>query len=127
MHSIRRHLDCAEQVTREQDDERPMRIVRDYFGVDRTTVTYEHEISGVGGTADDFFVVAEAMNSSGAPAVRTIVHFTHEEMAHLLADYRQNHPIEGTARQFRLPAPAHCRLACRAWDAFMQIFRIETR
>jgi len=105
-----------------------MRIARDYFGVDRTTVTYENEISGVGGTADGFFVVAEAMNSNGAPAVRTTVHFTHGEMAHLLADYRQNHPIEGTARQLRLQAPAHRhRLACRAWDALMKIFGVETR
>ncbi len=52
-----------------------MRIVRDYFGADRTTVAYEIEISGVGGNADEFFVVAE-VEKNGLPAVRTTVHFT---------------------------------------------------
>jgi hypothetical protein len=60
-----------------------MRIVRDFFGADRTTVAYENQISGVGGNADEFFVVAE-VEKNGLPAVRTAVHFTKEKMAHLL-------------------------------------------
>jgi hypothetical protein len=72
-----------------------MRIVRDYFGVDRTTVTYENDVSGVGGNMHEFFVLAEGGTRKGSPAVRTTVHFTHEEMAQILADYRQHHAIEG--------------------------------
>jgi hypothetical protein len=83
-----------------------MRAVREYFGADQTTVTYEHEITGVGGNADEFFVLCEAGRQQGKPAVRTTIHFTHDEMANLLADYRQHHPIEGTAHQLQLPAPA---------------------
>lgn len=90
-----------------------MRIVRDYFGADRTTVAYENEISGVGGNADEFFVMAE-VEKNGMPAVRTTVHFTHEEMAHLLADYRQNQPIEGTPPHLLLSGPRQGRVR-RAW------------
>lgn len=79
-----------------------MRVVREYFGIDRTTVTYEHEITGVGGSADEFFVLCEAGRGHGKPAVRTTVHFTHEEMAQLLADYRQHHPIEGQTQRLLL-------------------------
>jgi hypothetical protein len=82
-----------------------MRVVREYFGVDRTTVTYEHEITGVGGNPDGFFVLCEARSQDGHPAVRTTVHFTHEEMTHLLADYRESHPIEGVKQAFFLPGP----------------------
>jgi hypothetical protein len=101
-----------------------MRIVRDYFGADRTTVTYENEIAGVGGNADEFFVMAE-VEKNGMPAVRTTVHFTHEEMAHLLADYRQNQPIEGTAQRILLSGPGQSRLRC-AWHkvaAVLQVLR----
>jgi hypothetical protein len=100
-----------------------MRIVRDYFGVDRTTVTYENEISGVGGNADGFFVVAEGERSDGTPVVRTTVHFTHEEMAHLLADYRQNQPIEGRPYKLALPAPACSGRLPRAWNLISRLFR----
>jgi hypothetical protein len=103
-----------------------MRIVRDYFGADRTTVSYENEISGVGGNADEFFVMAE-VEKNGVPAVRTTVHFTHEEMAHLLADYRQNYPIEGASPLLRLPAPAHCRGMSRVWRLVSQAFGLRRR
>ena len=82
-----------------------MRAVREYFGVDQTTVTYEQEITGVGGNADEFFVLCEAGRQQGKPAVRTTVYFTHQEMAHLLADYRQHHPIEGQSWAFVLSGP----------------------
>lgn len=82
-----------------------MRAVREYFGVDQTTVTYEQKITGVGGNADEFFVLCEAGRRQGKPAVRTTVYFTHEEMAHLLADYRQHHPIEGQGSTFLLSGP----------------------
>jgi hypothetical protein len=98
-----------------------MRIVRDYFGADRTTVTYENEISGVGGNADEFFVEAE-VEKNGTPAVRTTVHFTHEEMAHLLADYRQNNPIDVTPKRLLLRGHAISR-ACRAWRKVADFFR----
>jgi hypothetical protein len=90
-----------------------MRIEREYFGVDRTTVTYEGDIHGVGGNADGCFVVAE-VTRNGAIAARAVVRFSHEEMAHLLADYRQNHPIEGSCMQPLLPGPVPSR-ARRAW------------
>lgn len=82
-----------------------MRAVREYFGVDRTTVTYEHEITGVGGSAQEFFVLCEAGREQGKPAVRTTVYFTHEEMANLMADYREHHPIEGESWTLRLSGP----------------------
>ena len=100
-----------------------MRVVREYFGADRTTVTYENEISGVGGNADEFFIVAEV--GHGASAVRTTVHLTHEEMAHLLADYRQNNPIEGTSHRLRLTAPARRRRSARVWQVILKIFGFE--
>ena len=82
-----------------------MRVMREYFGVDRTTVTYEHQITGVGGNTDECFVLCETGRLAGHAAVRTTVHFTHEEMAQLLADYRRNHPIQGTSQAFLLPGP----------------------
>jgi hypothetical protein len=82
-----------------------MRAVREYFGVDRTTVSYEHEISGVGGNADEFFVLCEAGREQGKPAVRMTVYFTHEEMAQLLADYREHHPIDGQSWTLLLSGP----------------------
>ena len=74
-----------------------MHIVRDYFGLDRTTVTYDCEITGVGGNADAFYVVAEVTKSDGSPATRTVVTFSHDEVARMLSDYRCNHPIDGRA------------------------------
>lgn len=41
----------------------------------------------------------------GKPAVRTTVYFTHEEMAHLLADYREHHPIDGQSWTLLLSGP----------------------
>ena len=82
-----------------------MRVVREYFGIDRTSVTYEHDITGVGGNQDEFFVLCEAGGQHSKPAVRTTVHFTHEEMVQLLADYRQHHPIEGHIQPFLLSGP----------------------
>jgi hypothetical protein len=79
-----------------------MRAMREYFGVDRATVTYEHEITGVGGNADELFVLCEAGRQQGKPAVRTTVYFTREEMAHFLADSRQHHPIEGQSWTHRV-------------------------
>lgn len=67
-----------------------MRIVRDYFGLDRTTVTYDCEITGVGGDADSFYIVADVIQSSGRSAARTVVTLSHDEMARMLADYRHN-------------------------------------
>lgn len=95
-----------------------MRAVREYFGVDQTTVTYEQEITGVGGNADEFFVLCEAGRHQGKPAVRTTVFFTHQEMAHLLADYRQHHPIEGQSWTFLLshPQAAWCQRVKRVVD-----------
>lgn len=51
-----------------------MRIVREYFGIDRTTVVYDNDISGVGGNADEFFVVAEVERIDGTTAARTTHH-----------------------------------------------------
>ena len=82
-----------------------MLAVLEYFGVDRTSVSYEHEITGVGGTTDEFFVLCDAGREQGKPAVRTTVYFTHDEMAHLLADYRAHHPIEGQSWNLRLSGP----------------------
>lgn len=70
-----------------------MRIVRDYFGLDRTTVTYDCEITGVGGDADSFYIVADLIQSSGRSGARTVVTLSHDEMARMLADYRRNCPI----------------------------------
>ena len=74
-----------------------MHIVRDYFGLDRTTVTYDSEITGVGGDASAFYVVAEVTKSDGSLATRTVVTFSHDEVARMLADYRHNQPIEHRA------------------------------
>ena len=104
-----------------------MRAVREYFGADQTTVTYEHEISGVGGNADEFFILCEAGGQQGKPAVRTTIYFTHDEMANLLADYRQHHPIEGTAHQLQLPAPADRWSICSVRRFFLRIVRLRSR
>lgn len=74
-----------------------MRIVRDYFGLDRTTVTYDSEITGVGGNADAFYVVAEVTKGDGSLATRTVVTFSHGEVARMLAEYRCNYPIDNPA------------------------------
>jgi hypothetical protein len=62
------------------------------------------------GNADEFFIVAEDAKSDGTPAVRTTVHLTHEEMIHLLADYRQNHPMNGGSYSHQLSGPAKSRV-----------------
>lgn len=74
-----------------------VRIVRDHFGLDRTTIIHEHEITGVGGTADEFIVVAEVGNVGETPSARTTVRFSHAEMARILADYRSHYPINDVA------------------------------
>jgi hypothetical protein len=52
-----------------------MRIARECFGIDRTTVVYDSDISGLGGNADEFFVMAGAEKVDGTIAARTtIVH-----------------------------------------------------
>ena len=62
-----------------------VRALREYFGLERTTVTYDHEITRVGGEADEFLFCAKPEGRTGGnPGVRTTVHFMHEEMAHLL-------------------------------------------
>lgn len=75
-----------------------MRIVREYFGLDRTTVAYDNDISGVGGNADEFFVVAEAEKIGGTIAARTTITFSHDEVAQILADYRRHYPIDNTTK-----------------------------
>jgi hypothetical protein len=45
-----------------------MCIVRDYFGIGRTTVTYHNEILAVGGNADEFFTVTEVGKSNNVLA-----------------------------------------------------------
>jgi hypothetical protein len=82
-----------------------MRIVRDYFGLDRTTVMYDSEITGVGGNAEHFFVVAEVTKGDGSPATRTVITFSHEEVARMLADYRCNHPIDAGASPLLIAGP----------------------
>lgn len=71
-----------------------MRIVREYFGPERTTVVYDNEISGAGGNADEFYLVAEVGRSDGTPAACTTVKFSHDEMARMLAEYRSHYPID---------------------------------
>ncbi len=71
-----------------------MRIVREYFGLERTTVVYDNEISGAGGNADEFYLVAEVGRSDGTPAACTTVKFSHDEMARMLAEYRSHYPID---------------------------------
>jgi hypothetical protein len=89
-----------------------MRIVRDYFGLDRTTVTYDCEITGVGGDADSFYIVADVIQSSGRSGARTVVTLSHDEMARMLADYRQNCPVsEPLAAQISGPS-LHSRGLC---------------
>jgi hypothetical protein len=102
--------------------------MREYFGADRTTVTYEHEITGVGGNAEEFFVLCEVGREKGKPAVRTTVYFTHEEMAHLLADYRQHHPIKGQSWTLALSgpqAPWHQRIKRVVEICLRRYIRIE--
>jgi hypothetical protein len=75
-----------------------MRIVREYLGIDRTTVVYDNDISGVGGNADEFFVVAEAEKTDGTIAARTTITLSHDEVARILADYRCHYPIDNTTK-----------------------------
>lgn len=65
------------------------------------------------------------VEKNAMPAVRTTVHFTHEEMAHLLADYRQNQPIEGPPQHLLLGGPRQSRLrrASRKVAAILRVVR----
>lgn len=98
-----------------------MRIMREYFGADRTTVTYEDDITGIGGNVREFFIVATVGKGSAAPVVRTTVHFSHEEMAELFAEYRRHHTIEGSTRRVLLSGPAP-KLTRRVWRAVARFF-----
>lgn len=100
-----------------------MRAVREYVGVDQTTVTYEQEITGVGGNAEEFSILCDAGGQQGKPAVRTTVYFTHDEMAHFLAGYRQHHPIEGTSHKLQLPAPADRWRTCAMRRLLLKVVR----
>lgn len=82
-----------------------MRIVREYFGLDRTTVVYDNDISGVGGNADDFFVVAEVGKTEGTLAARTTITFSHDEVARILADYRRHYAIDSTTKHPLISGP----------------------
>lgn len=82
-----------------------MRIVREYFGIDRTTVVYDNDISGVGGNADEFFVVAEVERIDGTLAARTTITFSHDEVARILADYRRYYPIDSTTKHPLISGP----------------------
>lgn len=73
-----------------------MRIVREYFGLERTTVVYDNRISGAGGDADEFYLVAEVGRSDDTPAARTTVKFSHDEMARMLAEYRSHYPLDSS-------------------------------
>lgn len=79
-----------------------MRIVREYLGIDRTTVVYDNDISGVGGNADEFFVVAEAEKTDGTIAARTTITLSHDEVARILADYRCHYPIDSPTTKYPL-------------------------
>jgi hypothetical protein len=82
-----------------------MRIVREYLGIDRTTVVYDNDISGVGGNADEFFVVAEVERIDGTTATRTTITFSHDEVARILADYRRHYPIDNTTKYPSISGP----------------------
>jgi hypothetical protein len=103
-----------------------MRIVRDYFGLDRTTVTYDSEITGVGGNADAFYVVAEVTKGDGSLATRTVVTFSHWEVARLLADYRSNHPLNRQAAPLQIPGP-QSGIFTRICRYVASLFRRATR
>jgi hypothetical protein len=50
--------------------------LREYFGLERTTVTYDHEITRVGGEADEFFFGAKPEGRTGGnPGVRACPKF----------------------------------------------------
>jgi hypothetical protein len=94
---------------RDRNQEHAMRIVREYLGIDRTTVVYDNDISGVGGNADEFFVVAEAKKINGTIAARTTITFSHDEVARILADYRHHYPIDNTTKFPLISGPRHER------------------
>ena len=104
-----------------------MRIVRDYFGLDRTTVTYDSDITGVGGNADAFYVVAEVTKADGALATRTVVTFSHDETARMLADYRRNHPIACEMVRPLIAASPSSFLRRTRWHFFLGIVRRAMR
>lgn len=100
-----------------------MRIVRDYFGLDRTTVTYDCDISGVGGDADSFYIVADVVNSDGRTAARTVVTLSHEEMVRMLADYRHNCPLDAEAPPTLLSGPRRRRRGLgETWHGIVRLF-----
>jgi hypothetical protein len=100
-----------------------MRIVRDHFGLDRTTVIHEHEITGVGGNADEFIVVAEVGKVGATPSARTTVRFSHEEMARILADYRRHYPIDNAATPPLLSGPRVGGVFRRIRDRLPRVLR----
>jgi hypothetical protein len=79
----------------EHTKERVMRIVRDYFGLDRTTVVYDiDQITGVGGDPSGFVIVAEVKAAGRASTACMRVKFSHDEMSRILAEYRHHYPID---------------------------------
>lgn len=106
-----------------------MRIVREYFGLDRTTVVYENEISGVGGNAGEFFVVAEIGSARGASSARTTVTFSHDEMSRILADYRRHYPVDGATTLALISGPRIGGFLARVrrWLAALFSFRFRRR
>lgn len=100
-----------------------MRIVREYFGVDRTTVVYDSEITGVGGTGDEFFIVADATKVDGTPIARTTVALSHDEMARILSDYRCHHPIDVPPSPLRLGGPGGKDVLARVRRVLVSVFR----
>jgi hypothetical protein len=113
-----------EQPSRWSKSSATMHIVRDYFGLDRTTVTYDSEITGVGGDASAFYVVAEVTKSDGSLATRTVVTFSHDEVARMLADYRHNQPIEHRATPPLITGPS-LGLFLRIRRYFARIFAVR--
>jgi hypothetical protein len=109
-----------------------MRIVRDYFGLDRTTVTYDCDITGVGGDADCFYIVADLIQSGDRSGARTVVTLSHDEMARMLADYRQNSPIDEETLTALLAGPKRNErgflATCRSsFDLFKSVVRLVAR
>jgi len=103
-------------------EEPVMRIVREYCGLDRTTVVYDNEITGVGGNADEFFIAAEVGTSRNASSARTTVTFSHDEMSRILADYRRHYPIDSVTPHALIAGPRTGFLA-RVWRSPSALFR----
>jgi len=100
-----------------------MRIVREYFGLDRTTVVHDNEISGVGGNADEFFVVAEVGKVDGTSAARTTITFSHDEVARILADYRRHYPIDNATKSPLISGPPIDGILRRIRSRLSALFR----